>query len=92
MLEKVESFKKKCPGDSLMKNIQTRVESKSSGGGGPSISGDGSLEKPAATTSQAFHQIMNVHITFLSMETRDLVLEKLLTHDARLPSKLRTFY
>lgn len=91
LLEKVESFKKKCPGDSLMKNIQTRVQSESKSSGAPSISGDGSLEKPAAT-SQAFHQIMNVHITFLSMETRDLVLEKLLTHDARLPSKLRKFY
>ena len=52
--EKVESFKRKCPEDSLMKNLQNKVQSESKSSGHPSISGDGSLDKPAVR-SEAFH-------------------------------------
>ena len=39
-----------------------------------------------------YDNIVKVYITFLSMETKDLVQEQLLRSDAKLPKQLRSLY
>jgi len=44
------------------------------------------------TREKLWDQIMIAHITFLSMETRDLVLNHLFRFDSRIPGALSRYY